>query len=74
MKGRLENEIKIERNITTTLSKMPYYASEWYINLKASKREPSSCNDFINKLKRFLQFINNDIMCIKPEDITLSET
>ena len=74
MKGRIENELKIENTIMNTLSKMPSYATEWYYNLKASDKEASSCNDFINKLRRFLMFINEDMKSIKPEDITLTET
>lgn len=74
MNGRLENEIKQEKVIMSTLATMPYFATEWYINLKASKKEMSSCNDFVNKLRRFLMFINDDIINIKPNDITLSDT
>lgn len=71
MNGRLENELKIENVTLNTLSTMPNFATEWYYNLKASKKEASSCNDFINKLKRFLLFVNEDIKNIKPKDITL---
>lgn len=74
MKGRLENDIKIEKVIMATLSKMPYFVTEWYYNLKASKKEATTCNDFINKVKRFLLFINEDMINIKPEDITLLNT
>lgn len=74
MTGRLENEIKIEKIIMNNLNKMPYFVTEWYYNLKASKKEATSCNDFINKIKRFLFFINEDIRNIKPEDITLINT
>lgn len=74
MNGRIENELKIESLIMNTLSTMPGYATEWYYNLKASKKEASSCNDFINKLRRFLMFISKDIKNIKPEDITLADT
>lgn len=74
MKGRIENELKIEGVIMNSLSNMPSYASEWYYNLKASKKQPSSCNDFINKLRRFLIFINENVKNVKPEDITLVNT
>ena len=74
MKGRIENELKLENTIFNTLSRMPDYVTEWYYNLKASNKEASSCNDFINKLKRFLMFIDDDIKNIKPEDITLAHT
>lgn len=73
MKGRIENELKIENTILNTLSNMPNYATEWYYNLKASNKEASSCNDFINKLRRFLMFIDDDIRNIKPADITLTD-
>lgn len=74
MTGRLENEIKIEKVIMNTLSSMPGYVTEWYYNLKASKKEATSCNDLINKIKRFLLFIDTDIKSIKPKDITLMNT
>lgn len=74
MNGRIENELKIENVINNTLLTMPSYATEWYYNLKASKKEASSCNDFINKLRRFLMFINKDVKNVKPEDITLADT
>lgn len=74
MNGRLEYEIKVEKVINNTLSIMPQFATEWYYNLKASKKEVTSCNDFINKLKRFLSFINSDMSCITPEHITLELT
>lgn len=73
MNGRIENELKIEKVIMNVLSTMPYFATEWYYNMKASKTQMSSCNDYLNKLKRFLLFINKDIKNIKPEDIKLSD-
>lgn len=74
MNGRLENELKIENIIMTTLLNMPDFVTEWYYNLKASNIEASSCNDFINKIRRFLIFINEDIKNITPKDITLAAT
>ncbi len=74
MNGRLEHELKIEELIMSTLSSMPYFASEWYYSLKASDTEESSCNDYINKLKRFLMSINQNILVINPDDITLTVT
>lgn len=71
MKGRIENELKIEKSINNVLSALPSYAEEWYYNLRASNKQPSSCLDFLNKLKRFLAFINDDIKNIKPEQLTL---
>lgn len=70
MNGRIENELKIEKVINNTLKQMPDYVEEWYYNMKASKKQISSCNDFINKIRRFLIFINEDVMSIKIDDIT----
>jgi len=49
---------------------MPFFVTEWYYNLKASNIEASSCNDFINKIRRFLIFINEDINKIETKDFT----
>ena len=73
MKGRLECEIKIELVIEKTLSTMPFYVNEWYYNLKASNKTSASCNDFINKIRRFLIFINENMSSINISDITLEK-
>lgn len=57
MKGRLENTIKTEKNTDCLLSELPEYVTEYYFNL-SSKREPKSCLEYIRKIKKFLQFID----------------
>lgn len=74
MTGRLENELKIQNLILLNLKSMPEFMTEWYNHLLASSKEASSCNDFINKTRRFLFFINKDnIKNILPSDITLEK-
>ena len=74
MRGRIENNNRIKQTIEENLKNMPQFVNEWYINLIASGKEPSSCNDYIRKIRRFLTYINKDIVNIKPEDITMSIT
>ncbi len=69
MDGRLENDIKIEKVINNTLSELPDFVTEWYLNLRASKKNLTSCNDFINKVRNFLRFINLDTRNILANDI-----
>lgn len=72
MQGRLEGEIKRERNINNTLSQLPQFVTEWYYNLKASKKTAASCIDYTNKIRRFLTYINSNPKLVTPNDITLS--
>ena len=74
MQGRIENNIRIKRLIENNLRTMPPYVKEWYINLIASGKEMSSCNDYIRKIRKFLLYINEDIIKIVPEDITMDKT
>lgn len=74
MSGRLETEIKKENNIINKLNNAPEYVTNWYYNLKASKRTAATCRDYINKIFKFLEFINPNIKDVKPEDITLKIT
>lgn len=71
MQGRLENDKKAWTNINNILKDMPDFVSEWYINLKASRRTSASCLDYIRKARGFLSYINEDVKEVKPEDITL---
>lgn len=60
MKGRLEHELRIKNNINSLLSTMPDYVSDYYYNIQISK-EPTTCLEYIRKIKLFLNFINCDI-------------
>lgn len=68
MNGRVEKDTKIFKNIETKLVSYPEFVASWYYYLKANNKTATSCSDFINKLTRFLEFINEDISVIVPED------
>lgn len=72
MQGRLENELKIQRATEKIVDNLPQFVNEWYINMKASRKTASSCQDFVIKIRKFLEYVNYDVKEIKPTDITLS--
>ncbi len=72
MNGRMQNELKIERSIEKKLEKMPSYVKEWHINLKASKRTASTRLDYINKIYRFLEYIEENPKNLPIEQINES--
>jgi len=73
MQGRLETEIKKETVLLNKIQNMPEYIQEWYYNLKASQKTITTCRDYINKIEKFLTFINASIKEIDPQDISLSD-
>lgn len=73
MQGRIENELKIEKHINELLSDMPAYVKEWYINLKASKKTMASCENYITKIKNFLNYLNPNVKDVSPCDITIDK-
>jgi len=68
MKGRLEHELRIKNTINNLLADMPDYVSDFYYNLQISK-EPSTCLEYIRKIKAFLNFANRDIELINDRII-----
>ena len=71
MQGRLESEIKTLEITDDLMRNMPEFVNEWYFSLRASGKTASSCYDYIRKIKKFLEYIDNDIKNITPEEITL---
>lgn len=73
MQGRLENQVKIERQIENLLKEMPRVVSEYYMNFSIN-REFRSCLVYIQKIKMFLTFYAEendvDIMDINFDGIT----
>ena len=69
MNGRLENEIIIEEKINEKLLFMPYYVSEWHLNLKASQKTAASRRDYITKIHKFLTSISQDVLSITTDMI-----
>ena len=72
--GRLESEIKIQKQTEKKIKTMPDYIYDWYINLKASRKTAATCYDFIYKAYNFLHFIDSDVKNVKTSDITEKNT
>lgn len=70
MSGRLQTNYKKEKSIEERLNTYPSFIAEWYYSLRASNREISSCEDYVRKAVRFLEFINKDINKVTPDKIT----
>ena len=56
MTGRERYNELIDNRTIKRLDTMPPYVMEWYYNLTASGMSPRSSNDYINKVKLFLDF------------------
>lgn len=69
MNGRVENDLKIFRNIEGDIINYPQFLMEWYYYLKANHKEATTCRDYIRKANHFLESINSDITKIKPDKI-----
>ena len=68
MRGRLEHGLRAKNNIEVLLSSMPEYVSGFYYNIQISK-EPTTCLEYLRKIKLFLDFINCDITKVTDSDI-----
>lgn len=72
MNGRIESEIKLDRRTEKKLKDFPSFVYEWYLNLKASRTTATTRNDYINKVCKFLKYVNNDVKNLRCSDITQS--
>lgn len=69
MNGRLEHELKINKNIKRILNDMPQCVSDFYMSIQAV-RSPNTCLNYIRKIKHFLSYLDIDnIKEIDAEDI-----
>lgn len=57
MKGRLEHELRIEKDTKKMLDGMPPEIIEWYYNLSVSM-EPKSSQLYIGYIRQFVQFLD----------------
>lgn len=71
MQGRLENEMRLQKTTDEMMKNMPTFANEWYTNMKASRKTASTCQDYARKVKRFLEYVSDDMKNMSPDDITL---
>lgn len=70
MNGRVENDLKIFKSVESQLSDFPDYITDWYFYLKANENTATSCRDYIRKIRRFLEFIDEDIKDIELKQMT----
>lgn len=70
MQGRLENELKYFAKTEELLDAMPEFVNEWYLYLRSENMTAFSCCDYIRKIRRFLEYIEEDIKSIHVDQIT----
>ena len=59
MKGRLENEIKIDKTIENMLEGLPTIVSKWNNLMDASRKTPATRRDFVSKIRYFTESITD---------------
>lgn len=69
MNGRIESDFQTFKIVEAKLDDMPQYVTDWYYHLKANENSAKTCKDFVNKVGRFLLYINPDIKKVKLKDI-----
>lgn len=68
MKGRTEHELRIKRAINNLLNEMPNYVSDYYFTMQVSK-EPTTCLEYLRKIKHFLEFVGTDLEKVSGTEI-----
>lgn len=68
MRGRLEHSLRAKNNIEILLSSMPECVTGFYYNIQISK-EPTTCLEYLRKIKLFFDFINCNIEDVTDSDI-----
>ena len=69
MDGRIQNELAIDKKTADKVARMPQFVNGWYLNMKASRKTAATCKDFVNKVYKFLAFINPDVKSVTLKDI-----
>ena len=69
MNGRVEVDMNIFSKIEKQIIGYPDYIISWYYYLKANQQSAMSCRDYINKITKFLRFINKDINLVTLNDL-----
>lgn len=69
MNGRLEHELKINKNIKTMLDELPDSVTDFYMSIQAV-RSPNTCVNYVRKLRHFLNFVDiENVNEIDADDI-----
>lgn len=69
MSGRTENQIAIFKRVEEKIKRDPKYIVDWYFYLKANGASATTCRDYINKIHKFLMYINDDYSKVKINDL-----
>lgn len=70
MSGRYELQEKTLNSVQKKIETMPEYMQRWYENLVASDESPETIYDYVNKVKKLLQFVNKNDINVSPDEIT----
>ena len=73
MTGLQEKNIKLRDKNKRKLERCPYYVVNWYNYLRSSNISENTCGDYINKVCKFLEFLDEDIKNIEITDISLQD-
>lgn len=70
MKGRLEHELRTNKNIEAILKVNPIELTYFYLSIQVSK-EPMSCLIYIRRISHFLSYTKKSVRDINTQDIAL---
>lgn len=68
MLGRIEYNLKTEKNIQLILRELPDFVTTYYYSI-ASATTPKTCETYLKQIRGFVRTINKDISVITPLDI-----
>ncbi len=60
MNGRLENELRIFKQIEQKIDNMPDSVIEWYYYLKANGQSAMTCRDYVRKIDHFFNWVKKE--------------
>lgn len=74
MNGRLEGENNKKNKTDNILLELPDYVDKWVISMRASEKTESSIQDYVQKVRKFLKYIDSNIKELPAEKITADVT
>jgi len=70
MKGRLENELKIDKTIERMLEDLPIEVTKWNNLMDASRKTPATRRDFVTKIRYFIYTLTDNPRKYKLNTLT----
>lgn len=69
MNGRLEHELKINKNVKNILEELPKSVSDYYMSIQAVL-SPNTCLNYVRKIRHFLNYVDvENVYEIDADDI-----